>query len=70
MLIYYLMMTFFIVQDFKKNVKGVNGGKDFDQDMLTEIFQTIRFVNTSIRKETNILRLQTLCIYQICINIL
>jgi len=29
-------------EEFKKNVKGVNGGKDFDQDMLAEIFQTIR----------------------------
>ncbi|XP_012936931.1 Golgi-specific brefeldin A-resistance guanine nucleotide exchange factor 1 [Aplysia californica] len=29
-------------EDFKRNVKGVNGGQDFDQDMLQEIFQAIR----------------------------
>ncbi len=32
----------FPFQDFKKNVKGVNGGSDFDQDMLNDIFEAIR----------------------------
>lgn len=30
------------VDDFKKNLKGVNGDKDFDQDMLDEIYQSIK----------------------------
>ena len=30
------------VDEFKRNVKGVNGGSDFDQDMLGEIFEAIR----------------------------
>lgn len=31
-------------EDFKKNLKKVNGGQDFDQDMLDEIYNSIRFV--------------------------
>lgn len=27
---------------FKKNLKGVNGGGDFDEEMLDEIFTTIK----------------------------
>lgn len=27
---------------FKKNVKGINGGEDFDQDMLEEIYNAIK----------------------------
>lgn len=30
-------------QNFKKNVSKVNGGKDFDEDMLDEIYNAIRF---------------------------
>uniref|UniRef100_UPI00358F0A71 Golgi-specific brefeldin A-resistance guanine nucleotide exchange factor 1 isoform X3 n=1 Tax=Myxine glutinosa TaxID=7769 RepID=UPI00358F0A71 len=30
------------VEEFKKNLKGVNGQKDFDQDMLEEIYNAIR----------------------------
>ncbi|KAK2190131.1 hypothetical protein NP493_86g03025 [Ridgeia piscesae] len=29
-------------REFKKNVKGVNGGGDFDQDMLEEIYNAIK----------------------------
>ncbi|KAI0212076.1 Golgi-specific brefeldin A-resistance guanine nucleotide exchange factor 1 [Lamellibrachia satsuma] len=29
-------------KEFKKNVKGVNGGGDFDQDMLEEIYNAIK----------------------------
>lgn len=29
-------------EEFKRNVKSVNGGKDFDQDMLDEIYNAIR----------------------------
>ena len=35
---------FLLLQEFKKNVKGVNGGSDFDQDMLEEVYQAIRQV--------------------------
>lgn len=27
---------------FKKNLKGVNGGNDFDEEMLDEIYTTIK----------------------------
>uniref|UniRef100_A0A665TNA9 Golgi-specific brefeldin A-resistance guanine nucleotide exchange factor 1 n=1 Tax=Echeneis naucrates TaxID=173247 RepID=A0A665TNA9_ECHNA len=30
------------VEQFKKNLKGVNGNKDFDQDMLEDIYNAIR----------------------------
>ena len=30
------------LQEFKKNVKGCNGGGDFDQDMLEEIYAAIK----------------------------
>ncbi|XP_035461368.2 Golgi-specific brefeldin A-resistance guanine nucleotide exchange factor 1 isoform X3 [Scophthalmus maximus] len=30
------------VEQFKKNLKGVNGNKDFDQDMLEDIYNTIK----------------------------
>ncbi|XP_077538391.1 sec7 domain-containing protein garz [Haemaphysalis longicornis] len=30
------------VEDFKKNLKDVNGGKDFDKDMLEEIYNAIK----------------------------
>lgn len=30
------------VDDFKKNLKKVNGGSDFDQDMLNEIYTSIK----------------------------
>ncbi|XP_066534488.1 Golgi-specific brefeldin A-resistance guanine nucleotide exchange factor 1 isoform X1 [Hoplias malabaricus] len=30
------------VEQFKKNLKGVNGGKDFDQDMLEDIYNAIK----------------------------
>lgn len=29
-------------QQFKKNLKGVNGNKDFDQDMLEDIYNAIK----------------------------
>lgn len=32
------------IDDFKKNLKGVDGGKDFDQDLLEEIYQAIKQV--------------------------
>mgnify|MGYP001793579478 CR=1 FL=1 len=35
-------LTFFdFLQQFKKNLKGVNGGADFDQEMLQQIFDAI-----------------------------
>jgi Sec7-like guanine-nucleotide exchange factor len=30
------------VDCFKRNVSGTNGGKNFDEDMLEQIFQAIR----------------------------
>ncbi|KAK1791614.1 hypothetical protein P4O66_013617 [Electrophorus voltai] len=30
------------IEQFKKNLKGVNGGKDFDQDMLEDIYNAIK----------------------------
>ncbi|XP_039609053.1 Golgi-specific brefeldin A-resistance guanine nucleotide exchange factor 1 isoform X2 [Polypterus senegalus] len=30
------------VEEFKKNLKGVNGSKDFDQDMLEDIYNAIK----------------------------
>lgn len=30
------------VQDFQKNLRGVNGDKDFDQEMLSEIYSAIK----------------------------
>lgn len=30
------------MQQFKKNLKGVNGGTDFDQDMLEDIYNAIK----------------------------
>ena len=30
------------LQQFKKNLKGVNGSKDFDQDMLEDIYNAIK----------------------------
>ncbi len=41
------------VEDFKRNVKGVNGGSDFDQDMLGEIFEAIRSVLVATFNEKN-----------------
>ena len=29
-------------QDFRRNVKGVNGGQDFDQEMLDEVYNAIK----------------------------
>lgn len=29
-------------EDFKKNLKKINGGADFDQDMLDEIYTAIK----------------------------
>lgn len=33
---------YFFKQQFKKNLKGVNGNKDFDQDMLEDIYNAIK----------------------------
>ncbi|GIY37714.1 golgi-specific brefeldin A-resistance guanine nucleotide exchange factor 1 [Caerostris darwini] len=30
------------IEDFKKNLKGVNGGEDFDENLLEEIYATIK----------------------------
>lgn len=30
-------------EEFKKNLKKVNGGQDFDQDMLDEIYNAIKY---------------------------
>ncbi|KAM4031170.1 Golgi-specific brefeldin A-resistance guanine nucleotide exchange factor 1 isoform 8-T9 [Anomaloglossus baeobatrachus] len=30
------------LEEFRKNLKGVNGGKDFDQDMLEDIYHAIK----------------------------
>uniref|UniRef100_A0A8B9L2A2 Golgi-specific brefeldin A-resistance guanine nucleotide exchange factor 1 n=1 Tax=Astyanax mexicanus TaxID=7994 RepID=A0A8B9L2A2_ASTMX len=30
------------IEQFRKNLKGVNGGKDFDQDMLEDIYNAIK----------------------------
>ncbi|XP_005995194.1 Golgi-specific brefeldin A-resistance guanine nucleotide exchange factor 1 isoform X2 [Latimeria chalumnae] len=30
------------LEEFRKNLKGVNGGKDFDQDMLEDIYNAIK----------------------------
>ncbi|XP_078499344.1 Golgi-specific brefeldin A-resistance guanine nucleotide exchange factor 1 isoform X2 [Lissotriton helveticus] len=30
------------LEEFRKNLKGVNGGNDFDQDMLEDIYQAIK----------------------------
>lgn len=30
-------------QQFKKNLKGVNGNKDFEQDMLEDIYTAIKY---------------------------
>lgn len=32
------------ISGFKKNLKGVNGGSDFDEDMLDEIYNAIKYV--------------------------
>lgn len=32
----------FCSQQFKKNLKGVNGNKDFDQDMLEDMYAAIK----------------------------
>lgn len=31
--------------EFKRNLKKVNGGENFDQDMLDEIYLAIKYVN-------------------------
>ena len=33
-------VTFF--QEFRKNLKGVNGGKDFEQDILEDMYHAIK----------------------------
>jgi len=38
----YFSLFFLSPQQFKNNVSKVNGGKDFDEDMLEEIFTAIR----------------------------
>ena len=38
----YFSLFFLSLQQFKNNVSKVNGGKDFDEDMLEEIFTAIR----------------------------
>ncbi|KAG8539849.1 hypothetical protein GDO81_020249, partial [Engystomops pustulosus] len=30
------------LEEFRKNLKGVNGGKDFDQDMLEDVYHAIK----------------------------
>lgn len=37
-----VQLRFVLFQEFKKNLKGVNGGANFDDDMLNEIFEAIR----------------------------
>lgn len=32
-----------IFQDFKKNLKGVNGGNDFEDSLLEEIYNSIKY---------------------------
>lgn len=39
----YFSLFFLSPQQFKNNVSKVNGGKDFDEDMLEEIFTAIRY---------------------------
>lgn len=34
-------------KDFKKNLKKVNGGNDFDQEMLDEIYNAIKYAHLS-----------------------
>lgn len=29
-------------EDFQKNLRGLNGNSDFDQDMLMEVFNSIK----------------------------
>lgn len=41
---YYPFGHFTVFQQFKNNVSKVNGGKDFDEDMLEDIFNAIRYV--------------------------
>ena len=38
----------FSVQEFKKNVKGVNGGSDFNQEMLDEVYNAVKLVHLLI----------------------
>lgn len=33
---------FFSPQEFRKNLKGVNGGKDFEQDILEDMYHAIK----------------------------
>lgn len=32
------------VADFQKNLRGLNGNADFDQDMLVHVFNAIKYV--------------------------
>lgn len=32
-------------EDFLKNLRGLNGGGDFDQDMLAKIFNAIKYID-------------------------
>lgn len=41
-LLFLSFVFFFFLQQFKKNLKGVNGNKDFDQDMLEDIYTAIK----------------------------
>lgn len=38
-----LNLLYFYLQQFKKNLNKCNGGEDFDQDMLEEIYNAIRY---------------------------
>lgn len=42
-IVQFLFGTSFI-QEFKKNVSKTNGGKDFDEDMLEDVYNAIRSV--------------------------
>ena len=38
-----------IFKEFKKNLKKCNGGQDFDQDMLEEIYNAIKWVKNVLQ---------------------
>lgn len=37
-----LLYWFVLVQEFKRNQRGTNGGKDYPEEMLLEIYKNIK----------------------------
>jgi hypothetical protein len=47
----FLVFLIFVQAQYFKNLEGVNGGQDFDQDFLTDIYNTVKEDEIKIHRE-------------------